>query len=388
MRTSFVPKTLPVILSVLLGFTLPFAGGKAENRDPEPTAAAGKLLPDKLGDFRAVTGVNPYVEQARPAPTDELGKVEAASRTYKTPDGNTIIVRLRKLADEATAYSLVTAGAADQQKLNGLGTASWAGPGAIVFCKGPIFVWVVYAGDVDAAAPLELAHQLAATLDAGTGVLPPLVEHLPAGMTQQQAVYAVSLPQLRAATGNQPVLDALSFAGGTEAVAARYAQGQLVIVEFATPQLAGDADAALARRVAELRAQGQGAPSLYKRVGNYAVFVFGAPSEQAAAALAGQVKYEKVVQWLGEDPHRYERANRFWLNMSTSLIVNTVKATGLAILFCLGIGGLFGGVIFRRRRAHVARAEKYTDAGGMMRLNLDDLAAEEATPRLLPPRQE
>ena len=86
-------------------------------------------------------------------------------------------------------------------------------------------------------------------------------------------------------------------------------------------------DKALRDEIAELRAQNQSVPSAYRRVGNYAVFVFDAPNEQAANGLIDQVKYEKVVQWLGDDPHRFERANRFWLNMSSSLIINTVKAT-------------------------------------------------------------
>ncbi|HEX8180159.1 MAG TPA: hypothetical protein VF525_11500, partial [Pyrinomonadaceae bacterium] len=68
-----------------------------------------------------------------------------------------------------------------------------------------------------------------------------------------------------------------------------------------------------------------------------------------------------------------------------SLIINTVKATGLAILLCLGVGGLFGGVVFMRRRAQTALSQQYTDAGGMMRLNLDELAAESVRPQLLPP---
>jgi hypothetical protein len=129
-------------------------------------------------------------------------------------------------------------------------------------------------------------------------------------------------------------------------------------------------------------------PSAYRREGNYAVFVFDAPSAQAAEALSQQVKYEKVVQWLGDDPHRFERANRFWLNMSSALVINTVKATALAILLCLGVGGLFGSFVFLRRRAQAALSAKYTDAGGMMRLNLDELAAEQPTAHLLPPREE
>ena len=66
-------------------------------------------------------------------------------------------------------------------------------------------------------------------------------------------------------------------------------------------------------------------------------------------------------------------------------IINTIKATALAILFCLGIGGIFGSVIFARRRAQAALREQYTDAGGMVRLNLDELAAQPVPSRLLPP---
>ncbi len=95
----------------------------------------------------------------------------------------------------------------------------------------------------------------------------------------------------------------------------------------------------------------------------------------AAERLAGQVKYEKDVRWLGDNPHAYERHNRAWINMSASVLINTVKAAGLAILLCLGVGGLFGAIIFRRRRAQAALAQSYSDAGGMMRLDLDDHAA-------------
>ena len=160
-----------------------------------------------------------------------------------------------------------------------------------------------------------------------------------------------------------------------------------IAATFASPAALAD-EASLKAEIAELRAQNQPVPSAYRREGNYAVFVFDAPSAQAAEALSKQVKYEKVVQWLGDDPHRFERANRFWLNMSGALLINTIKATALAILLCLGVGGLCGGVIFMRRRAQAALSEKYSDAGGMMRLNLDELAAEQTPARLLPPREE
>ncbi|MCA1616010.1 MAG: hypothetical protein LC800_18290 [Acidobacteria bacterium] len=231
-----------------------------------------------------------------------------------------------------------------------------------------------------AAAPQPGAGDaLAGSHGAASDEGPPiLVRHLPEWETAQgRAVYALDLPALRQAVPGQPVLEVVPFDGGTEAATADYgAAGRLVIVEFLTPQIAFDADAAIKRRIDELRGAGAGVPSVYRRVGNYSVFVFGANDAAAAERLAGQVQYEKTVRWLGDDPHRFEKHNRYWIDLSASVIVNTVKATGIAIVACLGVGGLLGAVIFRRRRAQAALTESYSDAGGMMRLNLDDHASE------------
>jgi hypothetical protein len=216
--------------------------------------------------------------------------------------------------------------------------------------------------------------------------IPVIVKHLPDWETaRERAAYVETMPALKQLVPNQPVLDAVSFDGGTEAATATYEAGaRVVIFEYQTPQLAFDADAAINARLNELRgAGGQSLPSAYRRVGNYAVFVFDAPNETAAAGLIDKVKYEQEVRWLGENPYAIDRANRAWLNMSTSVIVNTIKATGLAIAVCLGIGGIFGGWIFMRRRAQAALTEKFSDAGGMLRLNLDDLSAQQNAARLI-----
>ena len=231
------------------------------------------------------------------------------------------------------------------------------------------------AQEVPSARPADAGAERAGSIAAASDQGPPiLVRHLPEWETAQgRAVYALDLPALQGAVPGQPVLEVVPFDGGTEAATADYgAAGRLVIVEFLTPQIASDADAVIKRRIDELRGAGTLVPSVYQRVGNYSVFVFGAADAGAAERLAAQVRYEKTVRWLGEDPYRFEKHNRRWINMSASVIVNTVKAAGLAIVACLGIGGLFGAVIFRRRRAQSALTESYSDAGGMMRLNLDD----------------
>jgi hypothetical protein len=218
-----------------------------------------------------------------------------------------------------------------------------------------------------------------------TGDVPVLVMHLPdwEKKVKEGAVYARSPQELQKAAGNQPALDAFDFDEGTEAVTAKYEGGRLVVVEFPTPQHSVDADAAIKRRVEELKAAGKPVPSLYSRVGNYSVFIFDAPDFAAAESLASQVKYEKDVRWLGRNPHAEEIATRAYTSTMGGVILTTLKTTGLAILLCLGVGGAVGGLVFLRRRSQQAAREIYTDAGGMVRLNIEDLNTPPATSNLL-----
>ena len=57
---------------------------------------------------------------------------------------------------------------------------------------------------------------------------PILIKHLPNWETAgKTARYSVTLDDLKRNVVNQPVLDSVSFEGGTEAVAANYGQGQI-----------------------------------------------------------------------------------------------------------------------------------------------------------------
>ena len=212
------------------------------------------------------------------------------------------------------------------------------------------------------------------------GGVPILVMHLPdwEKKVKEDAVYAASLPALQKAVGNSPALDAFSFDDGTEAATAKYEGGRLVIVEFPTPQHSVEADASINARIAQLRAAGQPTPSAYKRVGNYSVFVFDAPDAASAEKLISEVKYEKDVRWLGRNPHAEEIATRHYTTTMGNVILATLISTGLAILLCLSVGGIIGGVIFLRRRAQQTAQEVYSDAGGMVRLNIEDVNAPHA----------
>ncbi len=237
-------------------------------------------------------------------------------------------------------------------------------------------------GKNNSQAAIVFARLLAVTFDKGEDDIPVLVKHLPDWQTAQHgAIYAVNIGPLLDSIQNQSILNELTFAGGTEAVAANYGQSQLVIVEFTTPQFSVDNDQRIWSRIQELKSQGQPTPMAYRRVGNYSVFVFNAPDEKTANALVDQVKYEQVVQWLGDDPYLADRVERYLAQTTAGVLIAVVKSAGLSLLICLGAGTLFGALLFRHRRAQ--HAALYSDAGGATRLNLDELTGANNSQRLL-----
>ena len=211
---------------------------------------------------------------------------------------------------------------------------------------------------------------------------PVLIKHLPNWETVgKNARYILTLDELKRNVVNQPVVDSVSFEGGTEAVAANYGQAQLVIVEFSTPQFSVENDQRIAAKIQELKSQTQPVPTAYRRVGNYSVLVFNGSDEASANQLIDQVRYEKVVQWLGDDPNMADRLQRYFAQTSAGVLIAVLKSSGLSLLACLAIGGVFGFLLFRQRRAQAAAV--FSDAGGSVRLNLDELTKTSDPSRLL-----
>ena len=201
--------------------------------------------------------------------------------------------------------------------------------------------------------------------------VPVIVKHLPEWENvQSKAALIKNADDLRRALGERPVFDLIDFEGGTEAVAAPYEAGKLLIVEYNTPQGSIETDEKVKQRLSETEPN---PPIYYRRVGNYNVFVFDAGDEASANALMDQIKYEKIVQWLGEDPFLYERQQRSYAITLTEIFFGTVMAIvsgiGLAVLAGIGVGVAF----FYIRKKQRDDMESFSDAGGMMRLNLDDL---------------
>lgn len=203
--------------------------------------------------------------------------------------------------------------------------------------------------------------------------IPVLLKHLPEWeRVKRTAVFATSAEELKAVLGDRPLLDLIDFPAGTEAVTAAYDSGKLLIVEYTSPQASVEADNALTSALYESGDK----TTVYRRIGNYNALVFDASDRAAAEALLDQVKYEKQIQWLGDNPFIISAERAFVLTTS-DIFLSTV----LVILIGIGVA-IFGGVIsgyifFYMRDGRRAGMHAFSDAGGMTRLNLDGLSSDE-----------
>jgi len=210
--------------------------------------------------------------------------------------------------------------------------------------------------------------------------IPVLVKHLPDWeKVKPQATFATNISTLKNTLGQRPELDLIDFTAGTEAVTAPYPAGRLLVIEYASPQQSIEADYAL-RNFLTQKNDGH---TFYKRTGNYNILVFDAADEASANALIEQVKYEKNIQWLGEDPFLFHNLERAFVRQTSDLFFSTVEVivlgTGLSV-----VGGLIAGfVYFQFRERRRASMNAFSDAGGMTRLNLDGFTPEISPDRLL-----
>jgi hypothetical protein len=371
-----------LLLSLLLTFSSIALASSSKN-----------LLPDTIKEFRG-QGKETVLQTLpnRDIDLNNFAIVSAAKRTYAAPQNRSINLTLVKTRSDSAAYSLLTRFRSQIKeesnlKIKDIGTEAIGHLHLIAFFKGNSFA-LIESSDKESNNSEELtsfAKEFAASLSSGEGELPPLIKHLPEWeKVKEHASYAVSSAALKDAAGSHPVFETIDFNGGVEAATAQYNNSsRLVIVEYPTPQLASYNDANINKSLEKLKSEGQSTLPLYKRVGNYSVFVFNAPDEKSAQQLAESVKYEQVVRWLGENPFLLEKAQKMYAVTVSSILLSTLKATGLGILLSIGVGGLIGAIVFFRRRAQQNATDIYSDAGGMTRLNLDELGTSSSSIKLL-----
>jgi hypothetical protein len=374
-----VSSNVITVLGLLLAFVT------AVSADTPATPAP--MLPTTVGNFWQVSSGWPMDNLDGPAGAVGVQYVEYAGKGSKAW---VTIARFRQDAEAYEQLSLALAGARKTEPSaeisNTYGTAGFATHDKISFVKGVHFLALENVKGSPASLN-ELAQSLSAILDKGEGDIPVLVKHLPAPEeAQKNALYLNSFEDLSSLRLQQPVLDAVQSGGNADAAFATYGPSKVLLIEFNTPQLASDNDQRIVARIHELWKLGQPAPTAYRRVGNYSVLVFDAPDQQTANQLIDQVKYEQVVQWLGDNPNILKEAEKRYVNTTLGVLIAVLKASGYAAALCFGIGGLIGGLLFSYRRAQLRDVAAFSDAGGMLRLNLDELTGETNPARLLQER--
>ena len=357
------------LLLLLLGVVLAISAMTVSANTP----AEARFLKDRIGTFKC----------ASPVTAVAGSNATALVRKYVSADGAQFSVYLLVTESESEAYATLRKAGAKPVTAE-VGFAAYLSTDSVSLAKGRIHVNVKAEADPpDSDALLTFAKAIAELLPPGEEDVPVLVKHLPEWETaQHSAQYFRTKEALRSALPT-PVFEGVSFEGGTEAVSATYDRAELVIIEFTTPQLATENDQRIVSRLGELRSAGQPVPTAYKRVGNYAVFVLNGNSEESARSLIDQVKYEQTTQWLGDNPYPLLEAQRRYTETTLGVLVSVVKASGLALVTCLTAGALFGGLLFLRRRAQQQSVDAYSDAGGMLRLNLDEMTPQANPARLL-----
>jgi len=311
-------------------------------------------------------------------------KSDGDQSEYVSSNGERFAVRTTKLPSDSKAYEALSLAAAELRSKEAVaiettpGTAGFSNNNQVAFFKGLYFVTVTPLKAAPGSTNLTaLAQVVADGLDKGDGDIPVLIKHLPnPDEAQKNAVYFNSFSTLTSIAPQQPVLTAVQGDGNADAALATIGSSKVLIVEFNTPQLATDNDQRITARIHELWKLGQPAPTAYRRVGNYSVFVFDAPDAQTANQLIDQVKYEQVVSWLGDNPNPLRDAEERYIDTTLGVLVTVLKASGYALIACFGVGGVLGAVLFSYRRSQQKALTAYSDAGGMMRLNLDELTAD------------
>ena len=371
-----------VILSVCLLFAA-VVSVMAQAKESSPP----RVLPERVGDFKK-SAKSPnaewtgFFEEGKPYATEHSA--------YVGKNGAQMSVSVVRFRQDGDAYATLSELAnktrrekPDLEIMPGYGTAGYASANEVMFFRGPLLVRVASTKSDDSTTLNAFVFELGQLLDKGDGEIPVLVRHLPnAEEALKKALYTHGFSNLNHLELQQPVLSAVEADGNADAALVSYGPSKLLLIEFHTPQLASDNDKRVLARIQELWKLGQPAPTAYRRVGNYSVFVFDAPDEPTAKRLIDEVKYEQVVQWLGENPNIYKEAQKYYMNTTLGVLVAVLKASGYALVACLGLGALIGGLLFSYRRAQ-QKAVTFSDAGGMLRLNLDELTAQTDPGRLL-----
>jgi hypothetical protein len=240
--------------------------------------------------------------------------------------------------------------------------------------------------DADAESDRQIFEAIKPNLTGGDGELPSLPLHLPETDKIAESEKYIAGPAALAKLKNfSDLKDAIGFSAGAEVVTADYRSGagqmNIIIVEYYAPQSAVDGEARIRDHFNALP-QDEKDRLIFKRVGNYVVAMSKIQDMPAAQNIAGQIKYQKKIYWEGRKftdiPLEYRPPDPLaaeYMKQTVKTMVRSFYWTGIALLSALLAGFAAGLSLFqwkRYRRRKLGLDNVFSDAGGSLRLNLDD----------------
>jgi hypothetical protein len=361
-----------------------------------------ELLPDNLAGVKATGEIKQYsaadlaqLIADKAAVYQEYTVARAASRQYGATR-----VDLFETQTPLAAFGLLTYTSGEggsKTVVESIGSGGARVDGAVVFWKENYFVRLTMPNTALARAVAETITPIDAP------ARPRLLEDLPqTSIIAGSQRYFLGPESLNAYV--ERGRDMFGFAGDAEAVMAEYQTGarkpaggatsqnnasahssqsppmKLVIIEYKTPQFAYYAMERATNYVNSLSEDEQNR-IIVKREGNYIVEAVSFQDREATQALVDSIKYPYSVKWL-HDPRRPLR-DPFRMQKAAQMLISTFGLLGVLLLVVFVGGSIFGTAVFLKRRRR--QQEVFSDAGGMVRLDLDPF---EATLLGLPPKRE
>jgi hypothetical protein len=374
-------KLIPLLLVFISGWLfVPTAWSQSESATKAATRSAGvisdgDLLPASIGEGWMATGSHKQMEVHKfPQPEADLyrdyGVLRITSRNY-TNGKSSATVQVFTTRYPNGAYGLFTWNRGSLP------------PGVQEFHTGN---HVLRFSSENKSDPGNLVASFPKNLAQEQSEMPPLPSHLPEqNKIAESEKYLTGMASLTSLKPFTDLKSIISFEGGAEAVTAEYSNGNdrmsLLIVDCYTPQLAADNFRKLEEHINSLPPE-EKSGRLAKRIGNYVIETVGVNDLPSAQAIVNEIKYAPRVYWEGDrftsipyefrppDPLLVEETRR-----TGKFLTLTFLMIGLMIAGSLLIGAMAGAVFFYWRkwqRRRLGLEDAFSDAGGTLRLNLDD----------------
>lgn len=336
------------------------------------------LLPDKLAEnWRAIGAARSLsADQISVLPDGDVYREYLAeyltSRHYS--DGkNSLAIEVFRMKYDSGAYGLFTF---NRARLTENRREIYAGR----------YLISLSSDTINSVPHQELIQVLKNNIAVSNGEFPPLPSHLPTeNKISDTDVYLVGSAALMKTDGVSDLKDFVNFSGGTELAIAKYRNGSgvfnLAIIEYHTPQLATDGYSQFQTYFNNLSTE-ERSKRLLKRIGNYVVFTTSNQDIAGVEKIASQIKYNPGIYWEGKklsdipiafrppDPLVIEEVSQ-----TAKMLVRTFYWIGVMLFGAVVLGITSGWIFFywnRYRRRKLGLDNIFSDAGGTVRLNLDD----------------